>query len=202
MAITAALVKTTDGALIPATAYDAELLGQMKIGKSYKVELKEKSNRSYQHHKLFFGGLLPLAFEYWQPTSGMMREGEAEAVKWVINEICKLSGADAAVLMELAEQSLQKLARKRSDKYGIAASSLEAFRKWLTIEAGYFDVIQTPSGVRKEAKSISFAGMSQEEFNAFYKACFDVAWNMMLRAVFDSEEAAQEAAVNRMMELG
>ena len=80
--------------------------------------------------------------------------------------------------------------------------SLEAFRKELTIQAGYYDVYETPWGVRKEAKSISFASMSQEEFNAFYQNCFQVAWNMMLAAVFDSEESAQQAAVQKMMEFG
>lgn len=202
MAVTASIVKTTEGTFIPATAYDAELLSGLAMGKPYKVEVKQMSNRSYQHHKLFFGGLLPLAYEYWQPTGGMMREGEKEAVHWVIGEICRQSGANGQVMKSFADDALQKLAKKRGERYGIAVSSLERFRKWLTIEAGYFDIYATPTGVVKEAKSISFASMGQEEFNAFYKACFEVAWNMMLRAVFDSEEAAQEAAVNKMMELG
>ncbi len=69
------------------------------------------------------------------------------------------------------------------------------------MEAGYFDVYETPAGIRKEAKSISFAQMDQEAFNWFYRACFQVAWNMMLSGKFDSEEAALRAA-EEMMEFG
>ena len=43
--------------------------------------------------------------------------------------------------------------------------------------------------------------MGQEEFNEFYRACFDVAWNMMLSAKFPSKEAALRAA-EEMMEFG
>ena len=202
MPISASIVKTTDGTFIPCTAYDAELLGSLKAGKPYKVEIKRGSDRSYQHHKLFFGGLLPLAYEYWQPTGGLTGKVERDTVNWVIRDLCRQSGADESVLLGYAEDSLRRLAEKRADKYGAAALSLEAFRKELTIQAGYYDVYETPWGVRKEAKSISFASMSQEEFYTFYQNCFQVAWNMMLAAVFDSEESAQQAAVQKMMEFG
>ena len=202
MPIAASIVKTTDGTFIPCTAYDAEILDSLKAGKPYKVEIKRGSDRSYQHHKLFFGGLLPLAYEYWQPTGGLTGKAERDTVNWVIRDLCRQSGADESVLLGYAEDSLRRLAEKRADKYGAAALSLEAFRKELTIQAGYYDVYEAPWGVRKEAKSISFASMSQEEFNAFYQNCFQVAWNMMLAAVFDSEESAQQAAVQKMMELG
>ena len=43
--------------------------------------------------------------------------------------------------------------------------------------------------------------MDQEEFNAFYKNCFEVAWNMMLSGKFENEEAALQAA-QEMMEMG
>ena len=81
MAITASIVKTTDGTFIPATAYDAEMLAELKAGKPYKVEVKQMNNRSYQHHKLFFGGLLPLAYQYWQPTGGLITDVEKKLVE-------------------------------------------------------------------------------------------------------------------------
>lgn len=202
MAVAASIVKTTDGTFIPATAFDADVLGRLKIGQPYKVEVKTMNRRSYQHHKLFFGGLLPLAYEYWKPTGGMMRKSEQEAVHWVIREICRKSGADRTLMTDFADQALRELAGLRGERFGAAVLSMEAFRKWLTVEAGYFDIVETPEGARKEAKSISFASMEQEEFNRFYQACFQVAWNMMLAAVFDSEEAAQEAAVQKMLEMG
>ena len=200
MAVTASIVKTTEGTFIPATAYDAELLGGLKAGKPYKVEVKQMSNRSYQHHKLFFGGLLPLAYQYWQPTGGMVTDSEKAMVKSFAKRLESMHNS-GGLFLEFAEEFVQTVAQKRGEKIGAVLQSMEAFRKWLTMEAGYFDVYETPTGIRKEAKSISFASMEQEEFNAFYKNCFQVAWNMMLLGKFENEEAALQAA-QEMMEIG
>ena len=200
MSITASIVKTTNGNLIPATDYDAELLSGLKAGKPYKVEVKRQSDRSYQHHKLFFGGLLPLAYEYWTPTGGMVTDSEKAMVKSFAKRLESMHNS-GGLFLEFAEEFVQTVAQKRGEKIGAVLQSMEAFRKWLTMEAGYFDVYETPTGIRKEAKSISFASMEQEEFNAFYKNCFQVAWNMMLLGKFENEEAALQAA-QEMMEIG
>ena len=200
MAITASIVKTTDGTFIPATAYDSELLAELKAGKPYKVEVKQMSNRSYQHHKLFFGGLLPLAYQYWQPTGGLITDVEKKLVESFAKRLESMHNS-GGLFLEFAEEFVLGVAAKRGEKIGAVLQSMEAFRKWLTIEAGYFDVYETPTGIRKEAKSISFANMEQEEFNAFYKNCFAVAWNMMLSGKFADEEAALQAA-QEMMEIG
>lgn len=199
--IEAAVIRTPAGTLAAATAADAEILRGLKAGRAYRVKVTQLSGRSYRHHKLFFGGLLPLAYEYWQPTGGLVGKAERETVQWVVRNMARKTGANEAVLQEAAEQFLQTLARLRAEKYGAVLQSMEAFRKWLTVEAGYFDVYETPAGIRKEAKSISFAQMDQEAFNGFYRACFQVAWNMMLSVKFDSEEAALRAA-EEMMEMG
>ena len=200
MPVTACIVKTTNGTFIPATASDAELLAELKAGKPYKVEVKQMSNRSYQHHKLFFGGLLPLAYQYWQPTGGMVTDSEKAMVKSFAKRLESMHNS-GGLFLEFAEEFVQTVAQKRGEKIGAVLQSMEAFRKWLTMEAGYFDVYETPTGIRKEAKSISFASMEQEEFNAFYKNCFQVAWNMMLLGKFENEEAALQAA-QEMMEIG
>ena len=200
MAVTASIVKTTEGTFIPATAYDAELLGGLKAGKPYKVEVKQMSNRSYQHHKLFFGGLLPLAYQYWTPTGGLITDGEKKLVESFAKRLEAMHDS-GGLFIEFAGEFVQTVAQKRGEKIGAVLQSMEAFRKWLTIEAGYFDVYETPTGIRKEAKSISFVNMEQEEFNAFYKNCFEVAWNMMLSGKFADEEAALQAA-QEMMEVG
>ena len=200
MAVTASIVKTTEGTFIPATAYDAELLGGLKAGKPYKVEVKQMSDRSYRHHKLFFGGLLPLAYHYWTPTGGMVTQGERLMVKSFAKRLESMHNS-GGLFLEFAEEFVLGVAAKRGEKIGAVLQSMEAFRKWLTMEAGYFDVYETPTGIRKEAKSISFASMEQEEFNAFYKNCFQVAWNMMLSGKFENEEAALQAA-QEMMEMG
>ena len=200
MAVTASIVKTTEGTFIPATAYDSELLAELKAGKPYKVEVKQMSNRSYQHHKLFFGGLLPLAYQYWTPTGGLITDGEKKLVESFAKRL-EAMHASGGLFIEFAGEFVQIVAKKRGEKIGAVLQSMEAFRKWLTIEAGYFDVYETPAGIRKEAKSISFANMEQEEFNVFYKNCFQVAWNMMLAGKFENEEDAQAAAL-QMMEMG
>lgn len=200
MAIAASIVKTTDGTFMPATAYDAEMLAELKAGKLYKVEVKQMSNRSYQHHKLFFGGLLPLAYQYWQPTGGLITDVEQKLIEGFAKRLEAMHDS-GGLFIEFASEFVQTVAKKRGEKIGAVLQSMEAFRKWLTIEAGYFDVYETPTGIRKEAKSISFASMEQEEFNAFYKNCFQVAWNMMLAGKFENEEDAQAAAL-QMMEMG
>lgn len=200
MAIEAAVIKTPAGTLAPATVADAEILRELKMGKAYRVKVTQMSNRSYRHHKLFFGGLLPLAYQYWQPTGGMVTEGEKKLVEQFARRLESLHNS-GGLFLEFAEAFVLQVAAKRGEKVGAVLQSQEAFRRWLTMEAGYVDLYETPGGIRKEPKSISFASMGQEEFNAFYRNCFQVAWNLMLQGKFESEEAALRAA-EEMMEFG
>ena len=198
--IEAAVIRTPAGTLAAATAADAEILRGLQAGKAYRVKVTQMSSRSYRHHKLFFGGLLPLAYGYWQPTGGMVTAGERAMVEAFARRLEALHES-GGLFLKFAQDFVLGVAKRRGEKVGAVPQSMEAFRKWLTIEAGYFDVYETPSGIRKEAKSISFAQMDQEAFNEFYRACFDVVWNMMLSAKFPSEEAALLAA-EEMMEMG
>lgn len=200
MAIEAAVIRTPAGTLAAATAADAEILRSLQAGRAYRVKVTQLSGRSYRHHKLFFGGLLPLAYEYWQPTGGLVTQGERAMVERFAQRLEALHES-GGLFLKFAQEFVLGVAKKRGEKVGAVPKSMEAFRKWLTVEAGYFDVYETPAGIRKEAKSISFAQMNQEAFNEFYRACFDVAWNMMLSAKFPSEEAALRAA-EEMMEMG
>ena len=137
MAVTASIVKTTEGTFIPATAYDSELLSELRAGKPYKVEVKQMSNRSYQHHKLFFGGLLPLAYQYWQPTGGLITDVERKLVEGFAKRLEAMYDS-GGLFIEFAGEFVQTVAQKRGEKIGAVLQSMEAFRKWLTIEAGYF----------------------------------------------------------------
>lgn len=197
--IEAAVVKTPAGTLAAATVADAEILRSLKAGKAYRVKVTQLSNRSYQHHKLFFGGLLPLAYEYWQPTGGLVTQGERAMVQRFAQRL-EAMHESGGLFLEFAEEFVLGVAKKRGEKVGAVLQSMETFRKWLTIEAGYYDIYETPAGIRKEAKSISFAQMDQEAFNDFYRACFQVAWNMMLSTKFENQEAALRAA-EEMMEM-
>ncbi len=53
--------------------------------------------------------------------------------------------------------------------------SKEAYRRWLTMKCGYFSSIVCPSGSTVfVADSISFAKMSQEDFEELYSTAIDV----------------------------
>ena len=200
MALDVVVIKTPAGTLAPATGYDAEQLRSLPAGKAFAVRMTQKNPRSYQHHKLFFGGLLPLAYQYWQPTGGLVTVGEKAMVTTFAKRLEAMHNS-GGLFLEFAEEFVLSVAAKRGEKVGAVLQSLEAFRKWLTMEAGYFDVYETPAGIRKEPASISFASMGQEEFNAFYKNCFQVAWNMLLNSKFENQEQAMQAA-QEMMEFG
>lgn len=62
----------------------------------------------------------------------------------------------------------------------------EVFRNWLTCKAGYYDSYFNPDGgVRIEAKSLSFASMTQEEFEACYSALINAAMATVFKGTND-----------------
>ncbi|MBI0159373.1 MULTISPECIES: DUF1367 family protein [Snodgrassella] len=193
-------VKAIDNSLRPVTAIDADSLKQVKIGQPVKIQVTRQKDRSLPHHRLFFGGLLPFAFDYWQPAGGVISPKERDVVLWIAKRLDKFAG-NKGIIVTAAEEALNLLAKKRAEKLLVIDKDINSFRRWLTIEAGYFNYRLTPAGVVKEPKSISFASMDQDEFNAFYKACFNVCWNMILCNRFSSEDEAQQA-IDQLLSLG
>ena len=193
-------VKALDNSLRPVTAIDADSLNQYKVGQAVKIQITKQKNRSLPHHRLFFGGLLPFAFDYWQPAGGVISPKERDVVIWIAKRLDKFAG-NKGVIVTAAEEALNLLAKKRAEKLPVIDKDIDSFRRWLTIEAGYFNICVTPAGVVKEPKSISFARMDQDEFNAFYKACFNVCWNMILCNRFASKDEAQQA-IDDLLSLG
>jgi hypothetical protein len=51
--------------------------------------------------------------------------------------------------------------------------NFDHFRKYLIKRSGYFEEIQTPTGVTYEADSISFGSMTQETFDKLYSDVLD-----------------------------
>ena len=75
----------------------------------------------------------------------------------------------------------------------------DEFRKWLLVQAGFFDVIGHPDGsVRLRAKSIRWAKMDDEEFSRLYQAVFNVIWERLLSQTFSSP-LEMENVVNQLM---
>ena len=193
-------VKAVDNSLRPVTAIDTDSLKGFKVGQPVKIQVTRQKDRSLPHHRLFFGGLLSLAFDYWQPAGGVISPKERDVVLWVAKRLDKFAG-NKGIIVKAAEEALNLLAKKRAEKLPVIDKDINSFRRWLTIEAGYFNYRLTPAGVVKEPKSISFASMDQDEFNAFYKACFNVCWNMILCNRFSSEDEAQQA-IDQLLSLG
>jgi hypothetical protein len=92
------------------------------------------------------------------------------------------------------EAYISGLQEARAARFPAVEKSREAFREWVTIEAGHFHLIQTPEGIRKKAKSISWASMDETEFEPLYRDVFNACWRLVLSAHFESEEQALAAA--------
>ena len=53
--------------------------------------------------------------------------------------------------------------------------TMEHYRKWITMKAGWYDTIVTPKGdTIFAAKSISFDKMEEDEFHKLFSTCIDV----------------------------
>lgn len=64
----------------------------------------------------------------------------------------------------------------------------DAWRRALTILAGYYDTVTLPSGkARVEAQSISFAAMDEETFEQWYSAMIDVILKHVLTTHTEQE---------------
>ncbi|WOI78722.1 DUF1367 family protein [Pseudomonas aeruginosa] len=89
---------------------------------------------------------------------------------------------------------IAKLEADRAGRFPAVEKSREAFREWITIEAGHFHLIHTPDGVRKEAKSISWASMDDTAFEPLYRDVFAACWRLVLSSHFENEADAMAAA--------
>ena len=81
--------------------------------------------------------------------------------------------------------ALLNLAHSNSD----TAMPFDAYRRYLTMKAGYFDCYQTGKGTYFEAKSIAFASMNQEEFEEVFNRVLDV---VLAEIGCDREDVMQE----------
>lgn len=74
-------------------------------------------------------------------------------------------------------------------RHGITPEkSFERFRKDVAILAGYYEAAYRLNGdVRIEAKSISFASMSEDEFEELYSKSIDVILRLVLKGMTEDE---------------
>jgi len=189
------LIKQSSGILIPASPETSDFLHtKCKLGAVLVADFKQVRNPAF--HRRFFA-LLNLGFEYWEPTGGAISTNERKLVTGYARFLSTFGGNEST-LLDAAEQYLDRIADRRAGSIS-ACKSFDAYRAWVTVEAGHFDAIQLPDGtLRKHPRSIAFANMDETEFHQLYKAALDVLWRWILHKPFRSQFEAENAAAQLM----
>lgn len=200
MATEITLVKCQDGSLRPVTQTDQDLVKSWKLGQGVRVKAVMLKPRSIQHHRMFFGGLLGLTMEYWEPSGGLITPAERKTLSGFASWLDKQGGNTGAV-RRAQDEYLRQLNERRSEQIQAPEKSLDALLEWLKLEVGHYDLVETPAGIMKRTKSINFNSMDQDQFMDFYKRCFSVVWRFVLSKTFSTEQEAQ-AAVDQLLQFG
>jgi len=189
------LIKQSSGILIPATPETRDFLhSKCKLGAVLEAEFRQLRNPAF--HRKFFA-LLNLGFEYWEPTGGAISSNERRLVTGYAKYLAAFGGSEGA-LLDAAEQYLVRIADKRAGSISLC-KSFDAYRSWVTVEAGHYDAIQLPDGtLRKHPRSIAFANMEEAEFQQLYRAALDVLWRWILSRAFRNPAEAENAAAQLM----
>lgn len=167
--------------LAPSQESDLDSLKKLTVGRVYKAEIK--AFRNYEFHKKLFS-LLNLAFEYWEPGT-MIAEVERSTVERLKGYFVK-HGISEDATSALCEGFLKELESQRI-QYD-AGKDFDNFRHWVTVKAGYYNLVSTPAGPRKVAKSISYASMDELEFGNYYKQILNVCWELCLNKIFTNQD--------------
>ncbi|POA88026.1 DUF1367 family protein [Pseudomonas protegens] len=184
-----ALIRTAQG-LVPATEADRETIQCWKAGQV--IHGKFTKMRNARFHGKFFA-MLDLAWEYWEPVGGLISRQEMRGIRGLAKFFEAQNGRPGQ-LSNAVDAYIAGLEQARAERFPSVDKSREAFREWVTIEAGHFHLVRTPDGVRKEAKSISWANMDDTQFEPLYRDVFNACWRLVLSAHFETEEAALAAA--------
>ncbi len=145
------LIKQSPGILIPATPETSEFLqSKCKLGAVLVADFKQVRNPAF--HRRFFA-LLNLGFEYWEPTGGAISTNERKLVTGYARFLATFGGNEPA-LLNAAEQYLERIADRRAGSIS-ACKSFDAYRAWVTVEAGHYDAIQLPDGTLRKHPAAS-----------------------------------------------
>jgi hypothetical protein len=198
-------VQKINNTLVPVEQADVEVLQDIKNGQGFRVSITRVSDRSLKHHRLYWGGLVKLLSDYWEPESGLISKYDKRVMGSLIDWVAA-RGYETEALSSLVGLYLQDRAEKvkRSvPDFDKAAARLEDIHDWLKREAGYWEAVPTPTGVTKKLKSINFNALpSEEEFMKFYKSVFSVAWRYVFsKAKFKDEQEAMDLAL-QMSQMG
>ncbi|EMG6374605.1 DUF1367 family protein [Salmonella enterica subsp. diarizonae serovar 11:k:z53] len=188
------LIKQSSGILIPVTPETSDILqSKIKLGAVLVAEFRQVRNPAF--HRRFFA-LLNLGFEYWEPTGGAISANERKLVNGYAKFLAAYGGNEGA-LLDAAEQYLEQIANRRLTNGISLCKSFDAFREWVTVQAGFYTEHFYPDGSRgRRAKSIAFASMDESEFQQVYKAVLNVLWNWILFRKFSSPEEVENVAAH------
>lgn len=192
--------KTHQNILIPADPGTSDFLRLVRVGQLLSGDFTRP--RNYTFHKRFFS-LLNLGYHYWTPVGGLVDDSERRLISGFIEFLSRQSTQDhSAALNNAADIYLSNVGIVRARDITLV-KQFEPFRKWVTIQAGYYDEYIMPDGsTQKEARSISFAKMDDAEFSGVYKSVLNVLWNYVLRLKFRSHLDAENAAAQLMSYAG
>ncbi|MBP0943109.1 DUF1367 family protein [Pseudomonas alliivorans] len=184
-----ALIRTAHG-LLPATEADREQFQKWKLGQV--IHGKFARMRNPRFHGKFFA-MLDLAWDYWEPVGGLVPRQELRGIQGLARFFEAQSGKPGQ-LSDAVAAYIHGLEQARAQRFPAVEKSREAFREWVTVEAGHYHLVQTPEGVRKMAKSISWAQMDDTQFEPLYRDVFNACWRLVLSAHFESQADALRAA--------
>lgn len=184
-----ALVRTANG-LAGATEADRELISKVKVGQMLHGDFKKARNARF-HGKFF--AMLDLAFQYFEPKGGLIPRQEMRGILGLAKYFEQINGKPGQLSNAVAAY-VQQLEDDRSVRFPAVEKSRESFREYVTIEAGHYNLVKTPAGIEKRAKSISWGRMDDVAFEALYKDVFNACWRLVLQAHFPTEAEAMAAA--------
>lgn len=186
-------IKTSAG-LVPASESDKEIYDKWKLGGV--ICGKFTQSRNYNYHKRFFG-LLNLAFDYYEPSSGVLTADEKRIATKIFQTLDNCNN-NSGVLLDFGREFLAKESELRRNQITNIQKAFEPFRAEMIIESGFYDEVRLPTGVKKVAKSISFASMDEHQFRELYKAVFETLWRFVLSRHFKTEAEAEDAAIKML----
>ena len=130
-------VKTVEGFLKPASDFDEKIFKTWKSGQPLKIECTKINPRSLKHHKLYFGGLLKLAFDYWEPSGGLIGCSEI-AVLRKFSKWLEIQSGESGAIKEACSEFLKELDRKRSQTIESPNKTIQGLHRWVKEQAGYY----------------------------------------------------------------
>lgn len=172
--------------LVPVDDSDLEAVQKLKHREIYCNDVTAPRNLKF-HRKLF--ALLNLTFDYFQPES-MVSEIEKQTVS-NLKKYMAHHGVTGEAIDALCVGFVKHLESHRQD-FG-TGKDFESFREYVTIKSGFFNIVSTPSGLRKVPKSISFAKMDEVDFANYYKQVLSVCWSLCLHRIFENQEQLAES---------